>query len=54
MERNLGIDPGLAALRRKALGEELDYGFVMQTPRRLLKFSSKIKSPSKNKCFDSC
>ncbi|MBA3602861.1 MAG: hypothetical protein H0W50_04305 [Parachlamydiaceae bacterium] len=29
MERNLGIDPGLAVLRRKATGEELDYGFVM-------------------------
>jgi hypothetical protein len=29
MDRFLGLDPGLALLRQRAPGEELDYGFVM-------------------------
>ncbi len=29
MKRFLGIDPGLALLREKAVSEEIDYGFVM-------------------------
>lgn len=50
MKRNLGIDPGIAALLDKAPSEELDYGFVMEclkaykNPRVKLNHLLKIKA----------
>ena len=50
MNRFLGIDPGIAVLRGKAQGEELDYGFVIEclsaykNPRVKLNHLLKIKA----------
>jgi len=50
MSRLSGIDPGIAALREKAPGEELDYGFVIEclnmykNPRVKLNHLLKIKA----------
>jgi len=50
MDGILGIDPGLAVLREKSSGEELDYGFVMEclkgykNPRVKLNHLLKIKA----------